>query len=157
MTLASKIVDMRKQSGMTQEQLAADLGVSRQTVSKWELGTAMPDTVHIIALSKLFDVTTDYLLTAALHRSKNICPNIPVPFQRSKRYFWKKVICLDILYFGESSAVFSAPLLLLGSIWKPFLSSVFQYSNFPSKRFYFPLQQQQQPFYVRFEQCSFYF
>ena len=63
MTLASKIVDMRKQSGMTQEQLAADLGVSRQTVSKWELGTAIPDTVHIIALSRLFDVTTDYLLT----------------------------------------------------------------------------------------------
>ena len=63
MMLASKIVNLRKKRNLSQEQLAAELGVSRQTVSKWELGTAIPDTVHIIALSRLFDVTTDYLLT----------------------------------------------------------------------------------------------
>jgi transcriptional regulator with XRE-family HTH domain len=53
---------LRKQKGLSQEQLAAQMTVSRQAVSKWELGESMPDTEHVIQLSKLFAVTTDYLL-----------------------------------------------------------------------------------------------
>lgn len=77
MTLSEKILDLRKKSGMSQEQLAAELGVSRQTVSKWELGTAIPDTIHIVALSRLFGITTDYLLTDSIpseHETKSACP-----------------------------------------------------------------------------------
>ncbi|MFD0715221.1 helix-turn-helix domain-containing protein [Paenibacillus sp. GCM10027626] len=62
MTLGEKIKQLRKQKGMSQEQLAAHMTVSRQAVSKWELGESMPDTDNIVQLSKLFEVSTDYLL-----------------------------------------------------------------------------------------------
>ena len=62
MTLGNKIQKLRKQKGMSQEKLAEELGVSRQAVSKWELDAALPDIGNIVAISRLFDVTTDYLL-----------------------------------------------------------------------------------------------
>ncbi len=65
MTFGEKLVLLRKARGMTQEQLAAELSVSRQAVSKWELGEATPETENVIQLSRLFGVTTDYLLFGA--------------------------------------------------------------------------------------------
>ncbi len=62
MKLNEKIQLLRKQKGWTQEKLADELTVSRQALSKWELGTAIPDTQNILRLSKLFGVSTDYLL-----------------------------------------------------------------------------------------------
>lgn len=62
MTLGEKITELRKKRGLSQEDLAITLGVSRQAVSKWELGDATPDTDKIIALADYFDVTTDWLL-----------------------------------------------------------------------------------------------
>lgn len=53
---------LRRQSGLSQEQLAAQLTVSRQAVSKWELDETMPDTENVIQLSRLFGVSCDYLL-----------------------------------------------------------------------------------------------
>ena len=62
MKLSDKLIGLRKSAGMSQEELAEKLNVSRQAVSRWEMGTAMPDAVNILQLSKLFHVTTDYLL-----------------------------------------------------------------------------------------------
>ncbi len=62
MTIADKILKLRKESGLSQETFAEKLGVSRQSVSKWESGTALPDTDKIIAMSELFGVSTDYIL-----------------------------------------------------------------------------------------------
>lgn len=62
MTIADRIQTLRKQSGLSQEQLAERLDVSRQAVSKWESGQSIPDVDKIIALSELFETTTDYLL-----------------------------------------------------------------------------------------------
>lgn len=62
MRFCDKITYLRKQKGLSQENLADELSVSRQAVSRWEMGTAMPDASNILQLSKLFDVTTDYLL-----------------------------------------------------------------------------------------------
>ena len=62
MTLAEKIQALRKQSGMSQEQLAEKITVSRQAVSKWELGESFPDIDNVVQLSKIFSVSTDYLL-----------------------------------------------------------------------------------------------
>ena len=62
MKLSDKIVGLRKSNGMSQEDLAEKLDVSRQAISRWESGAAMPDANNILQLSKLFDVTTDYLL-----------------------------------------------------------------------------------------------
>ena len=62
MRLPDKIILLRKQNGWSQEELAEKLKVSRQAVSRWENGTALPDAQNVLQLSKLFYVTTDYLL-----------------------------------------------------------------------------------------------
>ena len=60
--LAEKIMSLRKQKGWSQEQLAEQLGVSRQAVSKWESGISIPDLDKVVNMSTLFGVCTDYLL-----------------------------------------------------------------------------------------------
>lgn len=62
MDLSEKILTLRKSRNLTQEQLADQLGVSRQSVSKWESGQAAPELDKIVALSSFFEVTADYLL-----------------------------------------------------------------------------------------------
>ena len=63
MTLSEKIAYCRKKAGLSQEELAAQVGVSRQAVSKWELGDAVPEVGKLLALAKAFGVTTDWLLS----------------------------------------------------------------------------------------------
>lgn len=62
MILADKIIFLRKKAGLSQEELAEKLGVSRQSVSKWEGAQSVPDLNRILELAKLFGVTTDFLL-----------------------------------------------------------------------------------------------
>lgn len=62
MRLEEKIIMLRKQKGLSQEELAYELEVSRQAVSKWEMGSSTPDLDKIIKMSELFNVSTDYLL-----------------------------------------------------------------------------------------------
>lgn len=62
MSLGDKIAELRRQKGWSQENLAEKLGVTRQSVSKWESGSSIPDLDKIIGLSELFGVTTDYLI-----------------------------------------------------------------------------------------------
>ena len=75
MILADKIIDLRKKAGWSQEELAEKLGVSRQSVSKWEGAQSIPDMNKILQLSDLFGVSTDYLLKDSLEASE------PVPTQ----------------------------------------------------------------------------
>lgn len=60
--IANRLVDLRKKSGLSQEELAAKLGLSRQAVSKWERAEASPDTDNLICLAKLYGVSLDDLL-----------------------------------------------------------------------------------------------
>ena len=62
MILADKIIENRKKNGWSQEDLAEKLGVSRQSVSKWESAQAIPDLKKILQLSEVFGVSTDYLI-----------------------------------------------------------------------------------------------
>ena len=62
MILADKIIENRKKNGWSQEDLAERLGVSRQSVSKWEGAQAIPDMKKILQLAEVFNVSTDYLL-----------------------------------------------------------------------------------------------
>ncbi len=66
MTLGDKIINERKKLGFSQEELAERLGVSRQAVSKWEINQSTPELDKIIELSRLFGVSTDYLLKEEL-------------------------------------------------------------------------------------------
>ena len=62
MILADKIISLRKKAGWSQEELASRLGVTRQSVSKWEGAQSVPDLDKVVQLSRLFGVSTDYLL-----------------------------------------------------------------------------------------------
>ena len=62
MTFADKLIYLRRQNRCSQESLAEKLNVSRQTISKWELGTSQPSMDMIVVLSDHFHVSTDYLL-----------------------------------------------------------------------------------------------
>ena len=65
MDFSEKLLTLRKAKDLTQEQLAEKLNVSRQSVSKWESGQAVPELEKIVAMSVVFDVTTDYLLKSS--------------------------------------------------------------------------------------------
>lgn len=62
MILADKIINERKKNGWSQEDLAEKLGVSRQSVSKWEGAQSIPDLQKIVLMAEIFNVSTDYLL-----------------------------------------------------------------------------------------------
>ena len=99
MKLSEKIVNLRKARNMSQEELAENLGVSRQAVSRWEVGSALPDASNILQLSKLFGVSADYLL------NDDYKGEAPAPI-RSKSVsslagtFVKKIIALCVAGFG---------------------------------------------------------
>ncbi len=65
MEFSEKLLTLRKAKTLTQEELAEKLNVSRQSVSKWESGQAVPELDKIVAISTVFDVTTDYLLKSS--------------------------------------------------------------------------------------------
>lgn len=58
-----RIKELRKKSGMTQNQLAKRLGVSRNAINSWEMSQSTPSSIYLVELSKIFGVSTDYLLS----------------------------------------------------------------------------------------------
>ena len=95
-TLADRIQQLRREHGLSQEQLAEKLNVSRQAVSKWESAQAQPELDKIIALSELFCVTTDYLLKG----SRGTPPEAgPAPARRPDAAFASRVLYLAALFF----------------------------------------------------------
>ncbi|MBD5548865.1 MAG: helix-turn-helix transcriptional regulator [Lachnospiraceae bacterium] len=71
MNFAQKLLKLRTQHGYSQEALAEKLNVSRQAVSKWELGTTLPETDKVIAISDFFAISTDYLLKDSFQLNNN--------------------------------------------------------------------------------------
>lgn len=74
MNMAEKLIALRKCRGWSQEDLAEQLDVSRQSVSKWESGTSLPDLDRVLNLSRLFGVSTDYLLRDDLEQETAAAP-----------------------------------------------------------------------------------
>lgn len=77
MNLNDKLFTLRKARNISQEELAAELMVSRQAVGKWENGQAVPETEKIIALSNFFGVSTDYLLKESTDGTDSISTPAP--------------------------------------------------------------------------------
>jgi len=71
MNFAEKLLVLRTQSGYSQEALAEKLNVSRQAISKWEIGTTLPETEKVIAISDFFEVSLDYLLKDHVRSDSN--------------------------------------------------------------------------------------
>lgn len=91
MILAEKIIKLRKQQGWSQEDLAMHMGVSRQSVSKWESMASIPDLDKIIKLSELFGVSTDYLLKDDME--VELVPELTI--EEAGCHFSKKHVTLD--------------------------------------------------------------
>lgn len=85
MTLSEKIQLLRKKSGLSQEELAEKLEVSRQSVSKWELGQAFPEMSKMLQLSEIFGVSVDYLLKDVLERDFIAPPCPPAVGEKRSR------------------------------------------------------------------------
>jgi len=105
MNISQRIMELRKKEGWSQEELAERLGVSRQSVSKWESGTSMPDINRILEMSQLFGVTTDYLL-----KGGEVVLEIPKEEEKDEAQFddsmkfWKQMTPDDINGFMEATS-----------------------------------------------------
>ena len=75
MTFSEKLTQLRRREGLSQEQLADRLEVTRQSVSKWESGAAMPELVKLISLSELFGVSIDYLVKENIKEPEKKTPD----------------------------------------------------------------------------------
>ena len=129
MILAEKIMQLRKKAGWSQEELAEQLGVTRQSVSKWEGAQSLPDLEKILQMSRLFGVSTDFLLNDELEaESPDPAPDTPA---------------LRRVTLAEASAYLAlrreaAPKMALGTllcVWSPVtligLSFVSEAGRFP--------------------------
>lgn len=90
MILADKIITLRKKNGWSQEELADQLEVSRQSVSKWEGAQSIPDMNKILKLSKVFGVSTDYLLKDEIVIAENETQPEADNHLAEVSYLWKK-------------------------------------------------------------------
>ena len=105
MDIAEKIIKLRKANGWSQEDLAEKLYVSRQAISRWENGTALPDAENVLQISKLFQVTTDYLLNDDYESDRDI-PVVKTATQETEDLFLRKkrlhliaAICFTVSWF----------------------------------------------------------
>lgn len=84
MELYEKLYELRRASGMSQEELAEKLGVSRQAVSKWESGATQPELSKLIELSKLYSVSVDELLSLEHAKPEQDAAESPVQSNAEK-------------------------------------------------------------------------
>ena len=86
MILGDKIMNLRKKAGWSQEELANRLNVTRQSVSKWESAQSIPDLDRVIQLSRIFEVSTDFLLKEELEEpeylAEEVCIDSAEPVRR---------------------------------------------------------------------------
>ena len=93
MKLPDKIIKHRKANGWSQEDFAEKMDVSRQAISRWENGTALPDAQNILQISKLFHVTTDYLLNDDYESDSDI-PAVKTATEETEALFLSKNDCI---------------------------------------------------------------
>lgn len=116
MTFGEKLQLLRKEKGFSQEKLSEQLSVSRQAISKWELGVTLPDTENVVYLSKVFSVSIDYLL------NDDICNETDIPAVQHNMVVLKDkfrstmqlivgVICSSIGFIGSITLVVLATMI----------------------------------------------
>lgn len=124
MVFGEKLQQLRKQKGLSQEQLALQLGVSRQAISKWELSDSLPDAEKIIQLSDFFNVSTDYLLKDAIVAIA--APQLPAT-PNPKRYAnWLGIACvlfsaISFFVVWVLAKIYPAPIVAFNAtiqLWK---------------------------------------
>ena len=114
MNLSAKLTSLRKQKGLTQMDLAEKLNVSRQAISRWEVGTAVPSTDNLKVLSELYGVTVDYLLnddTVPISKERE-----PISVNESHKPKTRKFMMLWLFVADAIVAAVIASILTVASI-----------------------------------------
>ena len=123
--IANRLLELRKKNGYSQEELANKLGISRQSVSKWERAEASPDTDNLILLAKIYNVSLDELLGASSVDVEELRSNNEV-VEESTQKFDKKVKKYSLIKKTISTIILLASVItyiLLGSVlylWHPY-------------------------------------
>lgn len=118
MNIADRIQQLRKAKGISQEELADKIGVSRQAVSKWESEQTTPDVEKVLLLSDFFDVTTDYLLKGIEHAPGETPPAREKPDARIFSITGTAFNCMGLIlaamvWYEEQTATATAVGLIL--------------------------------------------
>lgn len=129
MILADKIIMLRKKSGWSQEELAVQLGVTRQSVSKWEGAQSVPDMDKVVQLSRLFGVSTDFLLKDELEVQETLSAHDEtalrrVSMEQAARY-------LTLQRENAPRMALATLLCVLSPICLLFFAAASEYARFP--------------------------
>lgn len=118
MILADKIITLRKKAGWSQEELAVQLGVTRQSVSKWEGAQSVPDLDKVVQMSRLFGVSTDYLLKDELEEEEFIgseadeTPLRRVTMEQAARYLALRKACAPKIALAVAMCIVSPVVII---------------------------------------------
>ncbi len=122
MILADKIISLRKKNGWSQEELAVKMDVSRQAVSKWESAQSTPDLEKVLSLSRLFGVTTDYLLKDEIEDEEftDECGSASdvrrITLEQANEFLnWRKSASVKIAVATFLCIIAAIPLIILGA------------------------------------------
>ena len=100
MKFSDNLIKLRKAKGWSQEDLADKLGVSRQAISKWEVGTSKPDIDNVIKLSKLFEISIDELVNNEIVRTEAISINVKKKDNKQKILIWlRRVMAVLVVIY----------------------------------------------------------
>lgn len=133
MMLSEKIIGMRNKRGMSQEQLAEAINVSRQAVSRWEVGSALPDASNILALCRLFGVTADFLLNDEYSGDKDVTALKSA--KRESVLFMKRAVAFMVSLLGLAGNFIIYVLSRIIEVHVPFIThdesgqEVYNWSN----------------------------
>ena len=119
MILADKIMTLRKKAGWSQEELAGQLGVTRQSVSKWEGAQSVPDLDKVVQMSRLFGVSTDYLLKDEMEDEEFVeaaeeeAPLRKVTMEQAARYLALRKACAPKIALAVAMCIVSPVVIIL--------------------------------------------
>ena len=115
--LADRLVELRKEHKLSQEALAEKLGLSRQSISKWERAEASPDTDNLIALAEVYGVTLDELLGNNELKAEKTEPQATKKQLSAKQIKGKSNLKKAPLLFLGAIAVYAGGGIILGAFW----------------------------------------
>ena len=136
MKFEEKLMALRKKAGMSQEELADRLDVSRQAISRWELGSTLPDAPNLLKLSDLFGVSIDYLLRDDYEEASDLSPakearrEMSEKEQKQRKFYLVACICwviaagafliaaIDRMSIHLVGLVFVDAILAIAFLWK---------------------------------------
>lgn len=135
MILADKIINLRKKNGWSQEELAEKLGVTRQSISKYEGAQSIPDLDKILKLSEIFGVTTDYLIKDELEEEEYAASQMQENESESDRSVHKVTMemaneYLQIIDWSAGKTAFATMLCILSPIVLLMLGAMSEMPNY---------------------------